>query len=109
MKRPAALLLLLSACGGPPEAKPDNLIHCAVDGATQFTPVCTVERSASGSEVVFTVRSPSGSFRRLAKTADGRGLMAADGAEPAAVAIAGPDMVEVSIGSDRYLFPARLQ
>jgi hypothetical protein len=107
MKRSAAILILLSACGGPPAPKPDNLIECAVDGVSDFARVCSVERTEGGSGVIFTIRSPSGSFRRLATTADGRGLMAADGAEPATVTIVGQDRIEVSIGPDRYRFPAR--
>jgi hypothetical protein len=108
MKRPAALLLLLSACGGPPAARAEERIECAVDGATSFARVCTVERTA-GPDVLFTLRSPNGSFRRLAKTSDGRGVMAADGAEPATVRVIGPALIEVSIGADRYRLPATVK
>jgi hypothetical protein len=109
MKRLAASLpLLLSACGGPPAAKPQDLIECAVDGTAAFERVCTVERTA-GRDVLFTLRAPSGSFRRLVATQDGRGVMAADGAEPAAVKVIGKDLIEVSIGSDRYRLPARVR
>ena len=108
MKRLAALLPLLAACGSPPAPKADDRIECAVDGATVFARVCTVERSP-GPEVLFTIRSPSGSFRRLAATSDGRGVMAADGAEPAAVRVIGPNLVEVTIGTDRYRMPARVR
>lgn len=108
MKRCVALLPLLSACGGPPAAPPDALIECAVDGAAAFARVCTVERS-EGPGIVFTLRSPSGSFRRLAATADGRGVMAADGAEAATVTVIGKDLIEVSIGADRYRLPATVR
>lgn len=108
MRRLAALLAPLAACGGPPESKAETRIECAVDGATVFTRVCTVERT-SGPDVLFTIRSPSGSFRRLAATSDGRGVMAADGAEPAAVRIVGPGLIEVSIGGDRYRLPATVR
>jgi len=108
MKRLAALLPLLSACGGPPVPKAEDRIECAVDGATVFTRVCTVERSA-GPEILFTLRSPSGSFRRLAATSDGRGVMAADGAEAATVRVIGPGLIEVSIGTDRYRLPATVR
>ena len=67
-----------------------------------------VERTA-GRDVLFTIRSPSGSFRRLVATQDGRGVMAADGAEPAKVTVVGKDLIEVSIGSDRYRLPARVR
>jgi hypothetical protein len=109
MKRLTALALVLSACGGPPAATPPrNLVECAVDGAAGFERVCAVERS-SGPETVFTLRSPSGSFRRLVATRDGRGVMAADGAEAAEVKVIGKDLIEVSIGPDRYRLPARVR
>ncbi|HEX6376668.1 MAG TPA: hypothetical protein VFZ91_13220 [Allosphingosinicella sp.] len=109
MKRLAALFFLLSACGGPTATKADDRIECAVDGAAAFARVCTVERMAGGSGLVLTIRSPSGSFRRLVSTADGRGVMAADGAEAATLKVIGRDLVEVSIGTDRYRLPARVR
>lgn len=109
MKRLAALLPFLAACGGPPAAtKVEERVECAVDGATAFERVCTVERTP-GPEILFTLRSPSGSFRRVVATRDGRGVVAADGAEPATVTVIGKDMIEVAIGSDRYRLPARVQ
>ena len=106
MKRFAALLFLLSGCGGPSGVQ-DAPIECAVDGAAAFERVCTVERTSRDGATVLTIRSPSGSFRRFAETVDGRGVMAADGAEPATVTSLGPDMIEVSIGSDRYRLRTR--
>ena len=109
MKRAAALLLLVAACGGPPAAtRAEDLIECAVDGAEAFERTCVVERAA-GPELVITLRSPSGSFRRLVATSDGRGVAAADGAEPANVTVIGKDLIEVSVGSDRYRLPARVR
>ena len=109
MKRPAALLFLVAACGGPPPAaKVEERIECAIDGAAAFKRVCTVERTA-GPETLLTLRSPSGSFRRLVATRDGRGVTAADGAEPATVTVIGKGLIEVSIGSDRYRLPARVR
>lgn len=110
MKRLAALLFLLpGACGGPPAGtRAEDRIECAVDGAAAFERVCTVERTA-GPEIFLTLRSPSGSFRRLTVTRDGRGVAAADGAEPATVTIVGKDLIEVAIGSDRYRLPARVR
>jgi hypothetical protein len=105
MKRFVALLLLFG-CGGPP-AKAEDRIECAVDGSTVFERVCIVERTA-GPDVLFTIRSPSGSFRRLVATADRRGVMAADGAEPATVKLLDGNVLEVSIGTDRYRLPPGL-
>jgi hypothetical protein len=108
MKRLAALLVLLTACNGPPAPKATELVECAVDGAGDFTRVCTVERSP-GPDVLFILRSPSGSFRRLAATSDGHGVMSADGAEAATVTIVGKGLIEVSIGGDRYRLPATIR
>jgi hypothetical protein len=108
MKRLAPLLPLVAACGGPPAPKAEERIECAVDGAAAFARVCTVERRA-GPAILFTIRAPSGSFRRLAATSDGRGVMAADGAEEATVRVIGKDMIEVSIGDDRYRLPATVR
>ncbi len=109
MKPLAALLLvLLPACGGPPAARPEDRIECALDGAAEFERACVVERSAHRGDVL-TLRGPGGGFRRLAVTRDGRGVAAADGAEPAAVKVLGPDLIEVSIGADRYRLPARVR
>lgn len=109
MKRLAALLPFVAACGGPPAATPpEDRIECAVDGAAAFERVCTVERTA-GPETLLTLRSPSGGFRRLTIARDGRGVTAADGAEPATVTIVGEGLIEVSIGSDRYRLPARIR
>ena len=109
MRRLAALLLVVVGCGGPPAAtRAEDRIECAVDGAAEFKRICTVERTA-GPEILITLRSPSGSFRRLVATRDGRGVAAADGAEPGTVTIVGKDLIEVSIGSDRYRLPARIR
>jgi hypothetical protein len=106
MKRLVALLPLLSACGAPPAAKPVDLVECAVDGGAAFARVCRVERASGPGGIVLTIRNPSGGFRRLVTTSDGRGVMAADGAEAAAVKVIRKDLIEVSIGADRYLLPA---
>lgn len=109
MKRLAGLLPLLAACGGPPAAtSAEDRIECALDGAPAFERVCTVERTP-GPEIVFTLRSPDGGFRRLAATRDGRGVVAADGSEPATVTVVGKDLIEVAIGPDRYRLPARVR
>ena len=109
MTRPAALLLFVAACGGPPAAPPaEDRIECALNGAPDFERVCTIERTA-GPETLLTLRSPNGGFRRLTIARDGRGVTAADGAEPATVIVVGEGLIEVSIGSDRYRLPARIR
>ena len=108
MKRLAALYILLAACGGPPASKAEERVECALDGAVAFERACTVDRTA-GSDLVLTLRAPSGSFRRLVATRDGRGVMAADGAEAATVEVVGPGLIEVTIGPDRYRLPATVR
>ena len=108
MKRLVALLPLLSACGGPPDATAATRIECALDGAAGFEPLCTLERSPGG-EGRIVLRSPNGGFRRLVVTRDGRGVAAADGAEAATVTIVGKDLIEVSVGADRYRLPATVR
>jgi hypothetical protein len=118
MKRALPLLLLLSACGDSEEAPKDVLaaapkgaepIPCAVGGAADFTPVCVVDRAQSPDGLTLTVRNPDGGFRRLLVTTDGRGVVAADGVEQAAVTPLGADRIEVAIGGDRYRLPATVK
>lgn len=121
MNKALALLLLLAACGetdGGSGQQPagqnvvagavpaDDRIDCAVDGAQSFARVCAVEHGTSG---ILVVRAPSGAFRRLVITSDGRGVTEADGAEPAEVRVLGPGAIEVTIAGDRYRLPATVK
>lgn len=94
--------------GTSPTGVPDDRIACATEGATDFETVCTVEREAGPDGTILTLRGPSGGFRRLRVTTDGRGVVAADGAERAIVTVLGPDRIEVALGGDRYRLPAHL-
>jgi hypothetical protein len=118
MKRVLPLLPLLSACGDSEEAPKDVLaaapkgaerIECAVRGASGFEPVCVLDRAQSPDGLTLTVRSPSGSFRRLLVTKDGRGVIAADGVDQATVTPLGSDRIEVAIAGDRYRLPATVR
>ena len=63
-----------------------------------------------GNPVIWiTIRAPSGSFRRLLVTTDGRGVVAADGADPALVTPIAADRIQVAIAGDRYLLPATVK
>jgi hypothetical protein len=86
----------------------DDRIDCAIAGAP-FAHACTVERTTGKDGLTLTVRAPSGSFRRLEVTGDGRGIAPADGAEPAKVTVIGPGRIEVAIGGDRYRLPATVR
>lgn len=88
------------------DAVDDEWVECAPGGATDFTRVCSVDRTRTDGGLVLTMRHPDGGFRRLLVTKDGRGVAAADGAEPAEVTLVDQDEIEVTIGNDHYRLPA---
>jgi len=90
-------------------ADDDGVIECAAKGATAFTRSCTVDRTESDQGLVLTVRHRDGAFHRLLVTKDGRGVIAADGAEKAVVTILGPGQIEVALSGDRYRLPATVK
>lgn len=120
-KQGAALsLLLLAACNRTPdngelaeaeargarEAAENGRIECALEGAKLFDRTCTVEEmNGEGGTILVVGRSNVG-YRRLQITTDGRGVVSADGAEPAKVSIADDNVIEVAVGNDRYRLPA---
>jgi hypothetical protein len=100
------ILLLLAACGsgaGPSAPPPGERIACAIGEGAAFVPGCTAERQGDA----LVLHHPDGGFRRLTIVTDGRGVITADGAEPARVTVAG-DGIEVAVGPDRYRLPARI-
>jgi hypothetical protein len=118
---PAALLLLAVGCGDPKEATrealaraeekaaDDGRIDCATGGGQAFDRVCTVERVQGPEGTALTIRHPDGGFRRLLVTTDGRGVIAADGADQARVSIVADNRIEVSLAGDRYRLPATIR
>ena len=117
--------LLLAGCGGQPS---DNVvamapetanqatiqpetpkIPCAAPGVADLTPVCTLDRTETAAGPVLTLRHPDGAFHRLQVTSDGRGVIAADGAEQAKVTPLAPDAIEVELGGARYRLPASVR
>ncbi|OYY90740.1 MAG: hypothetical protein B7Y45_05995 [Sphingomonas sp. 28-66-16] len=117
-------LALLAGCGeSPPKteglakaeaaqrdaASDDGRIVCARNGSSDFARVCTLDRATSAAGLTLTVRHPDGAFHRLLVTGDGRGVIAADGAEPAIVQVLGPAEIEVALGGDRYRLPATVR
>lgn len=116
--------LLLAACGEPRtdqavlakveaeqraarDAKGE--IICAREGSRDFARTCTVDRVDSEAGLMLTLRHPDGAFRRLLVTRDGRGVVAADGAEKAVVKVIGTGEIEVTLGGDRYRLPATVK
>lgn len=116
--------LLLVACGQQPTvpsalsnaienaqatAGGDERIECAAASATAFARDCTVERTQAAEGLILTVRRPDNGFHRLLVVSDGRGVIAADGAEVAKVTLIGDGRIEVAIGGDRYRLPATVK
>jgi len=83
----------------------ENGIACQLGDKTSFENVCAIDRM----DKILIVRQPDGGFRRLAITDDGKGVIAADGAERAVVTISGDKQIEVAIGGNRYRLPATLK
>ena len=105
----AIVLLTLGGCSNAPEkdaALANARIDCALDGAGGFVRDCTVEEMPDAQGTVLVVGREGAGYRRLRVTGDGRGVEAADGAEPARVAIISDGLIEVSVGADRYRLPA---
>ncbi len=119
-------LLLVAACSGPSDrtanaqalgkveteqrkaADDEGRILCARRDAPMARG-CTIERTQTRGGLTLTVsHDDDGGFHRLLVTRDGRGVVAADGAEPATVRIVDGG-IEVAIGGDRYRLPATIR
>jgi len=86
-------------------AEGDEHIPCAVSGSGELKPICAVERIQGADGLILLVRHPDGGFRRFTVVNDGRGLVVADGAQVAVTRLEG-DRLDLSVGADRYVFPA---
>ena len=110
--RKAALLLLVSGCEAriPDKAtaaraeanaraiaEAEGKVECAVPGAKSFAYACAIDRTQTQDGLYLTLRHPDGGFRRLLVTNDGRGVIAADGAEKAEVTPLAPDLSLIHI------------
>ncbi|MFC3441233.1 hypothetical protein ACFOKF_08490 [Sphingobium rhizovicinum] len=117
MKRLAAMLALAALAGCEDQAsKPgnqaagaqasvdDGKADCITGEAEDWAHDCLIERQGD----LLTIRHPDGGFRRFRVLADGHGLEAADGAEPAKLKIIGAQQIEVAAGDDRYRLPAQI-
>jgi glucose/arabinose dehydrogenase len=90
------------------QAEDDGRILCAQRDSA-FARTCTIDRERRDEGVVLTIRRADGGFRRLLVTNDGRGVVAADGAEPARVRIVDANRIDVALGDDRYRLPATVR
>lgn len=103
-------MLLLAACGTSEEERIAGAepVDCRLADAAAFERICTVERTQSPDGTVLVARAPDGGFRRLLIVRDGRGVIAADGAEPVSVRAAGAHHIDVAVGGMVYRLPARV-
>jgi hypothetical protein len=124
ISRSAALLLLLTGCeakiadkataakaqeNARAIAEAEGKIECAGPGEKVFAYACAIDRTQTQDGLYLTLRHPNGGFRRLLVTNDGRGVIAADGAEKAEVTPLAPDLIEVELGGARYRLPATVR
>lgn len=103
-------LLSLAACnrGDDADSEGRQPIACLLAGQSGFQTACTVERMPSPDGAVLVTRAPDGGFRRLLVVKDGRGVIAADGAEPVRIRPSGKDGIDVAVGGIVYRLPARI-
>ena len=89
-------------------AEDEGRVLCAhSDG--DFARVCTIDREQTDTGLILTIHHPDGAFHRLLVTTDGRGVVAADGAQKAVVTVIGPDRIGVSLAGDHYQLPATVE
>jgi hypothetical protein len=98
------LVLALAACGnGAAEASAPG-VECALAGAADFAPDCTMEQVEEAGQRILILRHPDGGFRRFELGVPDRGIITADGVEQAEV-IRAQGQVELRVGADRYRLP----
>ena len=100
---------MLGACSKPAPTVAMRHIDCALAGAATFSPDCGVEEAHAGGRAFLVVQNRDGSFRRFEKVADGRGVIAADGVQEARAGWLPDGRLEVTVGHDRYRFPAKVK
>jgi len=108
-KLPAATSLADAEAGVVKAAADNGLISCAVSGASVFSARCQVETARTKEGLILTLRHPDGGFRRLLVVKDGRGVIAADGADAALVKPIADNLIEVALAGDTYRLPATVK
>ena len=98
-----------SGAGESVSGAPDDRIECRIGASASFERHCTLEQADEERGRTLTIRKPDGGFRRLLVTRDGRGVVAADGAEPAIVTIVDDGRIDVAIGGDNFRLPATIR
>ena len=118
----AVLSIFMTACSDSPVAEGQgdtvasdssapagDTIPCALNGATEMTAVCKHSVIGSGDAAQLLLEGPEGDFRRFTILTDGRGLEPADGAETAAIKLLDGGKIEVSVGDDIFVLPAKVK
>ena len=107
---PLSLVLLLAACGSTDDEAVEGRepIACLLPGQSGFKTVCTIEHMNTPDGMVLTARAPDGGFHRFLVVGDGRGVIAADGAEPVAVKAAPDGHIDVAADDSTYRLSARV-
>ena len=105
---------VLAGCSGAGQSDAlaeadDGRVACALGSDTEFAAKCDVERVQNGDRRELVLRHPDGGFRRFEIVTDGRGLVAADGAEEAVVTPLADGRIQLSVGDDRYRIPATIK
>jgi hypothetical protein len=105
-----AVALLLAGCGGTSLEPGGITMDCAIGGAADFAPDCSVYEVKAVDEVAFLVMwHPDGGFRRVRYRAADKTVEVLDGAEQATGVALGEDgSVEFVIDRDRYRLPAQM-
>jgi len=108
-KLPAATSLAEAEAGVAKAAADNGLVSCAVSGASVLAARCQVETAQTKEGLILTLRHPDGGFRRLLVVKDGRGVVAADGADAALVKPIANNLIEVALAGDTYRLPATVK
>jgi hypothetical protein len=104
--------LLLAACSGGDAADAtaveagDQMLACAIGPGSTFSDSCSLQKFVRDGETIYRVNQPGGGFRLFNLAKDGGGMVPHDGAEGAVNTLDG-GVLEVTVGDDRYRFPAK--
>jgi hypothetical protein len=119
----AAAALALTACsestvadgevakGEASDASTDtkDSVPCALNGAKDLQNICKHSVVGSGDAAQLLLEGPEGDFRRFTILKDGRGLESSDGAEPATIKVLDGGKIEVAVGDDIFVLPAKVK
>lgn len=90
----------------PPPAASEQMLACAIGPGSSFSESCTLQKFEREGETIYRVNHPGGGFRMFTVATDGSGMVPHDGADGAVNALVG-DLLEVTVGDERYRFPIK--